>query len=543
MTTAPVLARPAGGELFASTGLLARLDLRRERIITPVTIVVLVLTNAATVSSIKTLYGTPQERATLAAGAAANSAFKLLLGPLEHLQSTAAIASWRAGLFMIAATAVCTVLLVTRLTRKEEELGRVELVRAARTGRLAPMTAAILVAAVFALVVGLAMAGLMSSAGATGGQAALVGAQYTCTALAAAGLAALTAQVATTARLANLLAVSAVLGGYVVRGIGDATGVRWLHWTNPVGWAERMDPFGAGDWRPALLGLAAFGICVIAATWVTGRRDLDGGLVAPRPGPPSSSIGSMSGLTGRLNRGSFLGWLLGIGVFAVLVGVLVNAASSLTSDNPQMLDYLHKLGGPGELSKVFLAVIMTYLGFAAAAWAVTALTRVRADEAQGRTEVLLATPVSRSRYIVAQLVLIAVGITVLLLVAGLLAGLGAGAVTGEWATMLSGAVRGAAVQIPAALVLGMAVAAVYGAVPRLTVGAGWTLVVGAFLLGPMGELFGLPSWVRSLSPFTHLPTVPSAPMSWPPVVILLALAALLAAVAWWRFTRRPIEGA
>ncbi|MFT4200380.1 ABC transporter permease [Gordonia sp. (in: high G+C Gram-positive bacteria)] len=536
------LAPTRGGELFASTRLLTRLDLRRERIIAPITVVVLVLMNAATVSSIKTMYGTAQERATLAAGAATNSAFKLLLGPLDHLQSNAAIASWRAGLFMIATMAVCAVLMVTRLTRKEEELGRVELVRAARTGRLAPTTAAVLVAAGFSLLVGVAMAGLMSSAGATGNQAALVGAQYACTALAAAGLAALTAQVATTARLANLLAVSVVLGGYVVRGIGDATGATWLHWTNPVGWAERMDPFGAGDWWPAVWCLVLFVACVGAAAWVNGHRDLDGGLVAPRPGPPSSSIASIEHLVERLNRGSFLGWMIGIGVFAVLIGVLVNAAASLSSDNPQMLDYLHKLGGPGALSKVFLAVIMTYLGFAAAAWAVTAMTRVRADEAQGRTEVLLATPVSRTRYLADQVALVAVGITVLLLVAGLLVGLGAGAVTGQWSTMLSDAVRGAAVQIPAALVLGLALVAVYGAAPRLTVGAGWALVVGAFLLGPMGELFGLPSWLRSLSPFTHLPTVPSEAVSWPPVLILLALAVLFAVAGVWRFSRRGIEG-
>ncbi|GED96922.1 ABC transporter permease [Gordonia crocea] len=527
---------------IASVGILTRLNLRRERIIAPVTVVILLATNAATVSSITTLYGTAAERQSLAAGAAANSAFKLLLGPLEHLQSTAAIASWRAGLFMIAATAVCAALMVTRLTRKEEELGRVELVRAARTGALAPIAAALIVAIGFALVVGVGMAALMASAGATPTEAAVVGGQYASTSLAAIGLAALTAQVATTARLANLIAVSTVLGGYVLRGVADAAGWEWLRWTNPVGWAQQMDPFGANRWWPAAASVAFFAVGVLGAAWVNGRRDLGGGLIAPRPGPPSSSVSSIGALTARLDRAGFVGWAIGIGVFALLIGVLVNAATELAGDNPQMVDYLHRLGGPGELTKVFFAVIMTYLGFAATAWAVTAVSRSRSDEAEGRAELLLATSVSRSGYLGAQLALVVVGIVVLLAVSGLLVGVGAGIVTGDWATMFSAAVRAAAVQISAALVIGVAAVAWYAAAPRFAVGGGWAMVVGAFLLGPMGELFGLPQWVRDLSPFTHLPAVPSAPMHWPPVVVLLVVAAVLAGVAWWRFRRRNVEG-
>ncbi len=526
---------------LTATGLLARLDLRRERIVAPVTIAVLIATNAATVSSIRTLYGTPHERAALAAGAADNSAFKLLLGPLEHLQSTASVASWRAGLFMITATAVCAVLMVTRSTRKEEELGRVELVRAARTGRLAPLTAAILVATGFGVVVGAGMAVLMASAGASAPEAAAVGGQYAATSLAAIGLAALTAQLATTARLANLIAVSIVVGGYVVRGAADAAGWEWLRWTNPVGWAQQMDPFGANTWWPTVLSAAFFAVAVTAAMWASGRRDLGGGLVAPRPGPASSEVSSSTRLVAELAKGGYAGWLVAMGAYGLLIGVLVNAAASLSADNPQMLEYLHRVGGPGALSAVFLAVIMTYLGFAAAAWAVTVVVRAQADEAQGRTEVLLATPTSRTRLVADQLGLIVGGVVGLLAVAGVFVGIGAAAVTGEW-SMLSAAVRGASVQIPAALVIGVGAFALYAVSPRFAVGGGWAMVVAAFLLGPMGELFGLTQGVRDLSPFTHLPLVPSQPMRWGPVVALLAVIAALGVLAWWRFGRRDIEG-
>lgn len=133
------------------------------------------------------------------------------------------------------------------------------------------------------------------------------------------------------------------------------------------------------------------------------------------------------------------------------------------------------------------------------------------------------------------------GVVGLLAVAGVFVGIGAAAVTGEW-SMLSAAVRGASVQIPAALVIGVGAFALYAVSPRFAVGGGWAMVVAAFLLGPMGELFGLTQGVRDLSPFTHLPLVPSQPMRWGPVVALLAVIAALGVLAWWRFGRRDIEG-
>ena len=96
-------------------------------------------------SSVNTLYGTPEERQSLAAGAAANSAFKLLL-------RTARAPAVQRGRRVVARRAVHDrgVGGVRGADghapdAQEEELGRLELVRAG-TGRLAPLTAAVIVA-------------------------------------------------------------------------------------------------------------------------------------------------------------------------------------------------------------------------------------------------------------------------------------------------------------------------------------------------------------------------------------------------------------
>ena len=42
-----------------------------------------------------------------------------------------------------------------------------------------------------------------------------------------------------------------------------------------------------------------------------------------------------------------------------------------------------------------------------------------------------------------------------------------------------------------------------------------------------GILLDLPQWLLNLSPFQHVPALPAASMSWPPIVVLTAIAAAL----------------
>lgn len=526
---------------FAASEILLRLNIRRERIITPVTVALIVLINLSTAASVVSMYSTAQEKAALAGSAGTNAAFSFLLGPLQHIDSNAAVVSWRAGLFMIAATAVCVALTVTRLTRKEEELGRVELVRSGATGSLAPLTAALVVAVAVSIAIGVLMSLLMVPLGADVESAAAVGAQYTTTALAAAGLAAVSAQFAATSRIANMVAASVILGGYVLRGVGDvADGWAWLQWLSPMGWAERIDPFGANSWWPALASMAVFAAGVVGAVWLTSRRDLGGGVLQPRPGPASSdTLTTMLAVAGRLAGPGVMSWAGAITVYAVVIGCLIPSINEIAQSNPQIVDYLEKLGGAGDLGTVFTATMMSYLGFAAGAWAVTAVQRLRADETGGRTETVLATPVSRAVYLIDQAVMLVVGVVVIMVCAALGVGVADAVVSGGWAMALGHAFSAAAVQIPAVLVLAGAALALYAGRSAWTVG-GWVVVILAFLAGPLGALFNLPQWVRDVSPFTHVPLAPAEPMRWVPMIVLTVIALALFAGAWWRFGRRDV---
>ena len=69
----------------------------------------------------------------------------------------------------------------------------------------------------------------------------------------------------------------------------------------------------------------------------------------------------------------------------------------------------------------------------------------------------------------------------------------------------------------------------------------WAALVVALLLGQLGELLQLPRWVMDVSPFTHVPQVPVAELSWPPLIALTLVAAALMAAGVAGFTRRDVS--
>ena len=85
------------------------------------------------------------------------------------------------------------------------------------------------------------------------------------------------------------------------------------------------------------------------------------------------------------------------------------------------------------------------------------------------------------------------------------------------------------VQIPAVLLIGGITAALIGWVPRFAA-VGWAVLGLSVLLGQLGTLLSLPQPVMDLSPFSHIPALPAAPMHWTPLVVLLLLAVVATAL-------------
>ena len=95
------------------------------------------------------------------------------------------------------------------------------------------------------------------------------------------------------------------------------------------------------------------------------------------------------------------------------------------------------------------------------------------------------------------------------------------------------------VMVPAMWLLAGATFLVYGLLPRWSLAA-WALLAWAFVAAMFGSLLDLPQWLLNLSPFQHVPALPAASMSWPPMVVITVLAAALIAAGLAALERRDM---
>ncbi|MBD0322548.1 MAG: anibiotic ABC transporter, partial [Aldersonia sp.] len=173
-------------------------------------------------------------------------------------------------------------------------------------------------------------------------------------------------------------------------------------------------------------------------------------------------------------------------------------------------------------------------------YAVQALLRMRAEESTGRLEPVLATSVSRPRWMLAHVCLVTAGIVILQLLIGVVTGIAYGLVIGDVPGQVATLTGAALVFVPAILAVAAAVALIFGALPAWSTGLSWGVLALCLIFGLLGPLLGLPDIVRDLSPFTHIPALPAADVRVAPLVWLTVIALAGGAIGVVLFRRRDL---
>jgi ABC-2 type transport system permease protein len=254
--------------------------------------------------------------------------------------------------------------------RLEEETGRAELVGSAVVGRHAPLTAALLLTfaanlAVGALTVLILLAYDLPVAGSL-----LAGLLLMSVGWSFAGIAAITAQVSASARGANGMAGAVVGVAYFLRAVGDglgevaASGVEvtsaWPSWLSPIGWGQQGRAF-AGDrwWVLALFAVLVVATIAVAFT-LTRHRDVGVGMRPVRAGPATASAALRSplGLAWRLQRGSVLGWSVGLVLAAAVFGAIGDEVDAFLETSEELVELFAQLGGSEVLVDLFIVFLM-----------------------------------------------------------------------------------------------------------------------------------------------------------------------------------------
>ena len=535
----PAHQAPQRGSAFAGTLGMLRLYLRRDRVVLPLWVLLLSLPVATVyVGSIEKVYPDQAARAGFAASIMASPAQRALYGQIYN-DSLGATGIWKAGMFHLL-IAVAVILTVIRHTRADEETGRAELIDSTAVGRYASLSAALLLSFGASVITGaVGAAGLLTTSVPPSGSLAF-GAALACSGLVFTAVAAVAAQLSSSARFARGAAFAVLATAFTLRAVGDA-GSGTLSWLSPLGWSLQVRPYAGDRWWVLLLHLATTMLLTALAYRLLAGRDVGAGLIAERPGPAAASpmLRGALGLAWRLDRGALLLWTVGLCLYGLLIGSVVHGIGDELGGGTAQ-DIVERMGGTGALEQAFVAVAFCMLGMMAAAFAISLTLRPHQEEAGQRAETVLSGAVGRSRWLAGHLAIALIGSAVAMLIAGAAAGLSYGVAAHDIGGKLSMVVATAAVQLPAVWLSAAVTVALFGLAPRFSPVA-WGVLVGFVALYLIGSLSGFPQWLLDLEPFAHIPRVTGGAFTPVPLLWLLAIDAALIALGMAAFRRRDVQ--
>ena len=233
-------------------------------------------------------------------------------------------------------------------------------------------------------------------------------------------------------------------------------------------------------------------------------------------------------------------WGIGLGLFGATLASLVGPMSEQIAGDSNLLHTLRiafpdfDLTAAGGFLQLFLQLFYIAAGFAAA----TFVAKWASDENDGRLEEVLATPLTRARWVVAGAIaaLLAAGVMTLFFVLAVGAGGAAGGVSVGTAMLGSSSLG-----LYAAAIVGVGVAV--GGLWRTSLAAevAALAIVATYLIDLLAPPLNLPDWVHQLALTSHM----GQPMigEWDPVglVACAVLAVGGIAVGAWGIGRRDVR--
>jgi ABC-2 type transport system permease protein len=336
-----------------------------------------------------------------------------------------------------------------------------------------------------------------------------------------------------------------LLGGFVVGNYAPyvpaldlVANLSWFGWTY-----DHVPLAGQFDW-PSVAAVGAIAVVLLAVgVELFARRDLGVTSSLPIPGLPRATLG-LRGPVGRAAGDQLplaLGWGLAIGVFGFVIAASSQSfTDELLTESPSIAEILRAVfpnvdffSAGGFLQLIFVEVGLIVVGLSAA----TFVSKWASDESSGRLEMLLTTPLDRSRWALAGGVgaLIAVAASMLIYAAGI--GLGAAFAGSDAVTPAVGAL---VMSLFAAAMVGVGIA--IGGVLRTSLAAELVtvVVIATFLVNLLAPALGLPEWFHSLALTAHLGQPMLGMWNIGGIVACLVLAAGGIALGAWGMRRRDV---
>ena len=533
---------------------LIKLILRRDRVKLPVWILSLTGVLLYMIPILKGTYAAPETLATLHQQFSAVPAGLFLTGPMD-LASFGSLFTLETVLWWGIMIAFMNTLFVARHTRQNEEMGAQELILSGRVHRSASLSATLLVAllmnVVMAALMGFGMGALYDGWG--NGSVALYAVSMGLFGFVWAAIAAILVQLFESVRTANAMAAILVGVTFLLRGVGDFLGqlgangtiqAAWPSWLSPFGWNQATRSLTFPDWSPVLVPLLFVAIAIPLAFFMLSKRDVGSGLLPARKGHARASkfLRTPLGLTWYLQKNIFIGWMCGALVLVAVIGALVPQMSKVYNSSPELAQMIATMGGNGALIPTFLSAMLMITVLMILAYVIHALGRARAEESSEHLENLLATRLSRMKWLGLHLVTTLVGAAIMLATSGLVMAICVNMLS-NWSVDVGEYVFGALSYWPLVALLAGLYIGIFGVLPRLAGLITWTFYGFVAFMSWIGPLMKIDQWIMDLSPLSHMASAPAEAVKLAPLGVLIVIATALVTFGFvtWR-KRNLVQG-
>ena len=531
---------------------LIKLILRRDRIKLPVWIGVISLSLLSMIPVLQKTYGDEASINVLYQTFSVNPAGLFLVGPVDE-PTFGALVTIETLLWWGLAIAFMSTLLIVRHTRHNEETGAQELLLSGQIKRSSSLVAALIVAIVANIIMGTIIAGgLVLVAGEywSAEHSWLFGAALAMFGIVWSAIAAVVVQLFESTRSANGVLAGLIGISFVLRGIGDFMGEvgsdgllqpSWASSLSPFGWLQATRPLTFPDWSPLIISACVAVVLSAVAFVLLARRDVGMGLLPSRRGRTRASRFRRTGLglTWHLQHNIAFGWLIGVLAMVGTIGVLIPEMSNIYESSDSMRMLVESLGGQGALIPTFLSAMLAIVILMVGAYSIQGLGKLRDEESAGHLENLLATNISRLRWIVLH-----VG-TVLICSLAMLAITGAGLALcvnmlsdvhvniGEYT--LAGLSYGPAILLFIGLYL-----LLFGIIPRVAGLVTWAYYGLVVFMTWLAPIMNIDKWIMNTSVLEHMPAAPSEDIELAPLLWITGLAVMLIIVGIASWSRRNL---
>jgi ABC-2 type transport system permease protein len=249
---------------LTGTVALTRFILRRDRIRILIWIVAIIVLAALTAAGIKGLFPTQAALDQMAVATQHNAAAIAFNGPAQGLNTVGGQVAFQFGAGGMVLVALMSLFMVGRLTRGEEEAGRLELVRSLPVGIQANTLAAALTVAAMNVAVGVLTTAVLIAQDLPVAGSGVLGVSFILVGLVFSSVALVVAQVTENTRVVYGVSGAALGAAFLLRAVGDI-GDGTASWLSPIGLAQKARPFAGERWWPLLLLVAVTVLLVAAA--------------------------------------------------------------------------------------------------------------------------------------------------------------------------------------------------------------------------------------------------------------------------------------